>query len=210
VLIPVGISILFFDDGGTVLPKGKGNEGNSKKGESIIYAETGDLTELMKINIPAPSIDKILSSIQLEKPSFGFANEEKQIAINVESISEQISYLSNKIKQLDSKYSELKTKNIKDKEKTLNLLLVVKNQCIAKRNKIESKENTYEFNEKTLKLYTKRKIDLKSLKVYSIENEESNNGYYLSIKDQYFYLNKSGGKLSIVLNNEIIEILSLY
>jgi hypothetical protein len=204
VLIPVGISVLFFgdDETSTVIkgPKPKG-------GKTIIYAETGDLTELKKINIPSPKIDGVVNTIENNEPSFGFANQEEKISIFLIDLGDQIAYLNKKTMLLDSKISELKTKNIKDKEATLKSLSEISSKCKLDKQAIELKDLTYEFDSKNIKLtiYTKNKIDPKKLKVYSIKNDDESLSYFLKLFDKYYSLSKSKGSLVVVTSEDLLD-----
>ena len=204
VLIPVGISVLFFgdDETSTVIkgPKPKG-------GKTIIYAETGDLSELKRLDIPLPKIDDIISTIQNNKPSFGFAREEEKISISVIYKGNQIDYLDQKIILIENKIKELKAKNIKDKEATLTSLSEISSKCKLDKKALELKDLTYEFDSKNFKLtvYTKNKIDPKKLKVYSIKNDDESLSYFLKLFDNYYSLSKSKGSLGVVTNQELLD-----
>jgi hypothetical protein len=207
VLIPVGISILFFDDGGTVLPKGKENGGKPKEGEKIIYAETGDLTVIKRINIPLPKVDNLLSKIENNEPSFGFAKQEDKVAISVIFIGDQINYLAEKITLLEQKIKELKTKNIKHKEATLKSLADISTNCKSEKKILESKEFTYQFDKNTmnLKIFTNKKIDPKNLKVYSLKNEDGSLSYFLKLGNKDYDLNEKKGSLKVATSMTIDE-----
>lgn len=205
VLIPVGISVLFFgDDEKTV---GVGKDPKPKGGKTIIYAETGDLTELKRLEIPLPKIDDIISTIQNNKPSFGFAREEEKVSISVIYTGNQIAYLDQKIILLENKIKELKAKNIKDKESTLTSLSEISSKCKLDKKALELKDLTYEFDSKNFKLtvYTKNKIDPKKLKVYSIKNDDESLSYFLKLFDKYYSLSKSKGSLGVVTKQELLD-----
>ena len=97
VLIPVGISIFFFKGGSESVTNGKSK--NKKEDNNIIYAETGDLTELKDINIPAAVYSLGSTILETDDQGFGFAQEEEKISINLISFKNQIAYLDNKIHQ---------------------------------------------------------------------------------------------------------------
>jgi hypothetical protein len=204
VLVPVGISVLFFGDNETSVG---GKSPKPKNGKSIIYAETGDLTELKRINIPLPKVDNLVSKIENNEPSFGFAKQEDKVAISVIFTGDQINYLGEKITILEQKINELKTKNIKDKEETLKSLIDVSTYCKSEKQILESKEFTYQFDKKTfnLKIFTNKKIDPENLKVYSLKEDDSTINYFLKIKDNYYQLSVKSGQLEIFKKNEIIE-----
>jgi hypothetical protein len=205
VLIPVGISVLFFGDDETTVGVGKGPK--PKGGKTIIYAETGDLTELKRLEIPLPKIDDIISTIQNNKPSFGFAREEEKVSISVIYTGNQIAYLDQKIILLENKIKELKAKNIKEKEATLTSLSEISSKCILDKKALELKDLTYEFDSKNFKLtvYSKNKIDPKKLKVYSIKNDDEPLSYFLKLFDKYYSLSKSKGSLGVVTKQELLD-----
>ena len=206
VLIPVGISVLFFGDDETTVGVGKGPK--PKGGKTIIYAETGDLTELKKIKLPGEK--NVIISSELKKnyriQGIGKSNfEEVNIAICFNG--DQIEYLNKKITLIDSKIKEFKNKNIKDKEATLTSLSEISSKCKLDKQALELKDLTYEFDSKNFKLtvYTKNKIDPKKLKVYSIKNDDEPLSYFLKLFDKYYSLSKSKGSLGVVTKQELLD-----
>jgi len=206
VLIPVGISVLFFGDDETTVGVGKGPK--PKGGKTIIYAETGDLTELKEIELPGEK--NVIISSELKKnyktQGFGKSNFE-EVNISISFNGNQIAYLDKKITLLDSKISELKTKNIKDKEATLTSLSEISSKCKLEKQALELKDLTYEFDSKNFKLtiYSKSKIDPKKLKVYSIKNDDESLSYFLKLFDKFYSLSKMKGSLLIVTNKDLLE-----
>ncbi len=204
VLVPVGISILFFGDDETSVG---GKSPKPKNGKSIIYAETGDLTEIKRINIPLPKVDNSVSKIENNETSFGFATQEEKVSISVVFTGVQIDYLAEKITLLEKKVKELKTKNIKDKEATIKSLVDISTKCISEKQILESKEFTYQFDKKSFKLtiFSSKKIDPENLKVYSLKEDDSTFNYFLKIKDSYYQLSGKSGQLKLFTNNDVIE-----
>jgi hypothetical protein len=203
VLIPVGISIFFFNGGSESVTNGRSK--NKKEDNNIIYAETGDLTELKDINIPAAVYSLGSTILETDEQGFGFAQEEEKISINLISFKNQIAYLDNKIQSIESKYDELKSKKIKQKKSTLQSLIEVKEKCFLKKKELLALEATYEFKKDKLKLFKQEKIDLKSIKVYSLSESDDQKIFYLKIGEDYFDLSKSKGKLKKVVDPDIIE-----
>ena len=203
VLIPVGVSVFFFNGNSNSVPSGNSNE--SQETSKTIYAETGDLTELMDINIPATInfVESII--IKTNQQEFGFAKEEAKININLISFKNQIAYLNNKIDSLESKYKELQSKKIRDKKSTLQSINDTKLKCSKEKIKLLSLESTFEFNNNNLKLFKQERIDLKSIKVYSLNDENEHKVYYLQIEEEYFSLLMVKGKLIKVVDEAIID-----
>jgi hypothetical protein len=204
VLVPVGITVLFFGDDETSVG---GKSPKPKNGKSIIYAETGDLTEIKKINIPLPKVNNLVSKIENNEPSFGFAKQEDKVTMSVIFTGDQIDYLAEKITLLEKKVKELKTKNIKDKEATIKSLVNISTKCKSEKQILESKEFTYQFDKKSFKLtiFSSKKIDPENLKVYSLKEDDSTINYFLKIKDSYYQLSGKSGQLKIFTNNDVIE-----
>jgi hypothetical protein len=203
VLIPVGISIFFFNRNSG---SGLGEDSKTNKEENnTIYAETGDLTDLKNIDLPSAIFSVGSTILESNQQGFGFAQEEEKITINILSFNNQLAYLDEKIQKIDSKYQELKTKKIKNKKSALKSLKVTQEKCILKKNELLALESTYEFKNEKLQLFRKEKIDLKTIKVYFIENEEETRSYYLRIGEDYFYLSTQIGKLKKVVESDILE-----
>jgi hypothetical protein len=205
VLIPVGISILFFGDDETTVGVSKGPK--PKGGKNIIYAETGDLSELKEIELPHLNNLNFSTQIDKKNKTQGYVNTESKIAISIIFNGDQIAYLDKKITLLDSKIKELKTKNIKDKVATLKSLSEISSKCRLDKQALELKNFTYEFDSKNFKLtiYTKNKIDPKKLKVYSIRNNDESMSYILKLFDKYFSLSKRKGSLVVITNQELLD-----
>lgn len=206
VLIPVGISVLFFGDDETTVGVGKGPK--PKGGKTILYAETGDLTELKEIKLPEKENIIIRSEYNKNYSIQGFGKpNSKEVQIILYYNGNQINYLVNKIKLIDLKISELKNKNIKDKEATLTSLSEISSKCKLDKQALELKDLTYEFDSKNFKLtvYTKNKIDPKKLKVYSIKNDDESLSYFLKLFDKYYSLSKSKGSLGVVTKQELLD-----
>lgn len=204
VLVPVGISVLFFGDNETSIGD---KSPKPKNGKSIIYAETGDLTEIKRINIPLPKIDNSVSKIENNEPSFGFATQEEKVTISVVFSGDQIDYLVEKITLIDQKIKELTSKNINNKEATIKSLVDISTKCKSEKQILESKDFNYQFDKKTFELtiFTYKKIDPENLKVYSIKQEDSTFNYFLKIKDSYYQLSSKSGQLKLFTNNDVIE-----
>jgi hypothetical protein len=203
VLIPFGISIFFFNGGSGSVTNGKSK--NNKEDNNIIYAETGDLTKLKNIDIPSAVFSLGSTILETDQQGFGFAQEEKKISINLISFNNQIAYLDNKIQSVESKYDELKSKKIKNKKSILISLKKIQEKCSLKKNELLALEATYEFKNDKLKLFKQEKIDLKSIKVYSLSESDVKKVFYLKIEDVYFDLFKSKGKLTKVLDTDILD-----
>jgi hypothetical protein len=203
VLIPVGISVFFFNQNSG---SGLGEDSKTNKEENnTIYAETGDLTDLKNINLPSASFSVGNTILQPVQRTQGLANLDVEISINIISYLNQLAFLEEKIQKIDSKYQELKNKKIKNKKSTLQSLKETQEKCILKKNELLALESTYEFKNEKLQLFRKEKIDLKTIKVYFIQNEEETRSYYLRRGDDYFYLSTQKGKLKKVVESDILE-----
>lgn len=202
ILIPLGISLYFFNGDSNPVTISKSRNSSDSK---ILYAETGDLNELKNIQIPKAKYSNGLSIIETNQRGFGFAQEEEKININLVSFKNQLIYLDNKIEILDIKYQELKSKKIKDKHRTLESIKESKVKCSKEKIKLLALESTYEFKNNNLKLFKREKIDLKSIKVYSLNDEDEHKLYYLRIGEDYYNLQIMRGKLIKVVEEAIIE-----
>jgi hypothetical protein len=185
VLIPVGISIFFFN----------GNSNKNKGRKNNIYVETGDMTDLKKIDIP-PAVFNLGSTIlETNERGSSFSKGDEKIEITAISFQNQVAYLDEKIQNLESKYKEFKSKKINNKQSILESLLEVKEKCFLKKKELLGLESTYEFKNGKLKLFKQEKIDLKSIKVYSLSDKEDHKMFYLRIGEDYFNLSNVKGKL---------------
>jgi hypothetical protein len=200
VLIPLGISIFFYKHSDDGL-----NSHQNKDVKNLLYSETGDLTELKKIDVPSAIFSNGSIIIENNEIGFGYAKNEEKIKVTIVSYSNQLAYFENKTKQLEEKYSQLKNKRIKAKASTLKSLKDLLILCESKKDELLSLELTYEFKNEKLKLYKQEKIDLKSIKVYSLTNDEEIKSYYLLLDDKYYYLPSSKGKLVRVVDIELLE-----
>ena len=203
VLMPFGISIFFFngDSGSTTNGKSK----NNKEDNNIIYAETGDLTELKNIDIPSAVSSNGNAILESSRRTQGIGKVDEKISTNIVSFKNQLAYLDEKITKIDSKYQELKSKQIKNKKSTLQSLKDTQEKCSLKKKELLALESTYEFKNDKLKLFKQEKIDLKSIKVYSLSDSDDKKTFYLKIGENYFDLTKSRGKLTKVDDLDIIE-----
>jgi hypothetical protein len=180
---------------------------SSIKNESkILYAETGDLKDLYTVNIPEEKITLGSTQLKTNQLSQGFGpNNVDNIIIQQVSVKNQLIYLENKIEILDTKYQELKSKKIKDKQSTLESIKESKVKCTKEKIKLLALESTYEFKDNNLKLFKQEKIDLKSINVYSLNDEDEHKLYYLRIGEDYFSLQIIKGKLIKVVEEGLIE-----
>lgn len=201
VLIPVGITIFFFNGNSGSVYNGKSN--NKKEDHNIIYAETGDLTGLKEIDLPSAIFTIGINYVKTNGQGFG--KREEEISISLISYKNQIDYLNTKIQLIEEKYNELKVKKIKDKKNTLKSLKDIEKSCIIMNDDLKDLENTFEFKNGKLKIYKQEKIDLKSIKVYSLSNDEDIKTYYLLIGEEFFNLTNSKGKLVQIVDQELIE-----
>ena len=193
--------IFFFNGNSGSVSNGKSS--NKKDDNSIIYAETGDLTGLKEIDLPSVILTNGVNYIKTNGQGFGKIEEE--ISISLISNKNQIEYLNSKIQLIEEKYDELKVKKIKDKKNTLQSLKDIEKSCILMNDDLKDLENKYEFKNGKLKIYKQEKIDLKSIKVYSLSNDEDIKAYYLLIGEDFFYLYNSKGKLVQIVDQELIE-----
>ena len=177
-----------------------------KNDSKILYAETGDLKDLYTVNIPEQEITLGSAQLKTNQLSQGFGpNKIDNIIIQQVSVKNQLIYLENKIEILDTKYQELKSKKIKDKQSTLESIKESKEKCSKEKIKLLALESTYVFKDNNLKLFIQEKIDVKSIKVYSLNDEDEHRFYYLQIGENYFSLQIMKGKLIKVVEEGLIE-----
>ena len=203
VLMPFGISIFFFNGGSGSATNGKSK--NIKEDDNIIYAETGDLTELKNIDIPSAVSSNGNAILESSRRTQGIGKVDEKISTNIVSFKNQLAYLDEKITKIDSKYQELKSKKIKNKKSTLQSLKETKEKCSLMKNELLVLESTYEFKNDKLKLFKQEKIDLNSIKVYFIENDDSIRAYYLLIGEEYYYLSAQNGRLIKVVDQNVLD-----
>jgi hypothetical protein len=205
-LIPVGVSVFFFNGNSNSVPNGNSNENQETNG--TVYAETGDLKELRSIDIPVAISSNASTKLKSNEITQGYGQDyQKQdnISITLISYKNQITYLNNKIDSLESKYKELQTKKIKNKQITLQSINDTKLKCSKEKIKLLALESTYDFKNNNLKLFKQERIDLKSIKVYSLNDENEHKVYYLQIEEEYFSLLMVKGKLIKVVDEAIID-----
>ena len=233
ILIPVSISIFFFNNGEINAFKSSNGITNEIK-----YAETGDLNDLKKIEVPDQNTQNTLNVELLKnEENFGFASVAEKVSIEIKSFQNQLDYLNKKIdsltlnaeklelkisiakKELDkfSKTNEGKkgsgqiSSEIKNKIKndlaTINFLNDLIKVCQEKKIAVEEIEWTYNFKKSKLTIYTNNKLETKNIGVYSIVNAESGNqtSYYLKLNDYYFQLIEGNGKLKKETNIDILS-----
>ncbi len=229
ILIPVSISIFFFKN-----PEINSFKSSNGTPNEIKYAETGDLSDLQKIEVPDENIQNSLS-IELMKDEYSqsYASQEEKVSIEIKSFQNQLDYLTEKIKSLKLTSNELKNKielaqkeleksskgkrgsgassrELKNKiEKDIATIALLNNLigvCQEKKSTISVMEWSYNFNKSKLIIYTNKKLDTKYLGVYSINDYSNGNkpSYFLKLKDDYFSLNERTGKLKKETNAEII------
>ena len=229
ILIPVSISIFFFNN-----PEINSFKSSNGTPNEIKYAETVDLSDLQKIEVPDENIQNSLS-IELMKDDYtqSYASQEEKVSIEIKSFQNQLDYLNEKIEALELTSNELKnkidlaqkeleksskgkrgsgasSKELKNKiEKdiaTIALLNKLIDVCQEKKSTISAMEWSYNYNKSKLIIYTNKKLDTKYLGVYSISDYSNGNkaSYFLKLKDDYFSLNDRTGKLIKETNAEII------
>jgi hypothetical protein len=163
------------------------------------------LTELKNIDIPSAVFSLGSTILETDQQGFGFAQEDEKISISLISFNNQIAYLDNKIQGIESKYDELKSKKIRNKKSTLQLLKDSQEKCSLKKKELLALESTYEFKNDKLKLFKQEKIDLKSIKVYSLSESVDKKVFYLKIGEDCFDLSKSKGRLTKIEDPELLN-----
>ena len=200
ILIPVSISIFFFNN-----PEINSLKSSNGTPNEIKYAQTGDLSDLQKIEVPNENIQNSLS-IELMKGGEGQGfvplGEKISISIEIKSFQNQLDYLNEKIKSLELTSNELKnkidlaqkeleksskgkrgsgasSKELKNKiEKDIATIALLNNLievCQEKKSTISAMEWSYNYNKSKLIIYTNKKLDTKYLGVYSINDYSNGN-----------------------------------
>ena len=200
VLIPVSISIFFFNN-----PEINSFKSSNGTPNEIKYAETGDLSDLQKIEVPDENIQNSLSIALMkggEGQGFVPPGEKISISIEIKSFQNQLDYLNEKIKSLKLTSNELKnkieraqkeleksskgkrgsgasSKELKNKiEKDIATIALLNNLigvCHEKKSTISAMEWSYNYNKSKLIIYTNKKLDTKYLGVYSINDYSNGN-----------------------------------
>ena len=145
----------------------------------------------LKRNLPAVTSTQGIKQAIPTSESFGYANVEDEIIIEIQNYEAQLTYLITKRKKLQAEISNLQSLSFID----------------ALMNEIQLKENTYTFKDNKLTLLVVKKKDLQKMKVFNY-NDEGPNQFYLKMESGYYLLAEPKGKLNRLADRNIINYLN--
>ena len=145
----------------------------------------------LKRNLPAVTSTQGIKQAIPTSESFGYANVEDEIFIEIQNYEAQLTYLITKRKKLQAEISNLESLSFID----------------ALMNEIQLKENTYTFKDNKLTLLVVKKKDLQKMKVFNFNNQRPNQ-FYLKMESGYYLLAEPNGKLKRLADRNIINSLN--
>ena len=145
----------------------------------------------LKRNLPAVTSTQGIKQAIPTSESFGYANVEDEIFIEIQNYEAQLTYLITKRKKLQAEISNLQSLSFID----------------ALMNEIQLKENTYTFKDNKLTLLVVKKKDLQKMKVFNFNNQRPNQ-FYLKMESGYYLLAEPNGKLKRLADRNIINSLN--
>ena len=162
----------------------------------------------LKMNLPGVTSTQGTKQAIPTSESFGYANVEDEIIIQIQNYEAQLRYLETKRKQLQAEISNLESLSFKHKKSTLDSLRTGVFNIDALKKEIQLKEGTYTFKDKKVTLLIVKKKDLQKMKVFNF-NDEGTDKFYLKMESDYYLLTEPKGKLKRLADQEIIESLNL-
>ena len=162
----------------------------------------------LKMNLPGFTSTQGTKQAIPTSESFGYANVEDEIIIEIKNYEAQLTYLETKKKELQAEISNLESLSFKHKKSTLDSLRTGVFNIDALKKEIQLKEGTYTFKDKKVTLLIVKKKDLQKMKVFNF-NEEGTDKFYLKMESDYYLLTEPKGKLKRLSDQDIIESLNL-
>ena len=199
--IPAGLLYLFLTGNPTHNSSKKTVE--NKKQTQDYFASNS-----VKMNLPSITSTQGTKQAIPTSESFGYANVEDEIIIQIQNYEAQLRYLETKRKQLQAEISTLKPLSFKHKKTTMDSLRTGIFNIDALKKEIQLKEGTYTFKDKKVTLLIVKKKDLQKMKVFNF-NDEGTDKFYLKMESDYYLLTEPKGKLKRLSDQEIIESLNL-
>ena len=199
--IPVGLLYLFLT-GNPTHNSDKKTVKNKKQTQDYFASNS------LKMNLPGVTSTQGTKQAIPTSESFGYANVEDEIIIEIKNYEAQLTYLETKKKELQAEISNLESLSFKHKKSTLDSLRTGVFNIDALKKEIQSKEGTYTFKDKKLTLVSVKKKDLQKMKVFNF-NDEGTDQFYLKMESDYYLLAEPKGKLKRLSDQDIIESLNL-
>lgn len=199
--IPAGLLYLFLT-GNPTHNSDKKTVKNKKQTQEYFASNS------LKMNLPGFTSTQGTKQAIPTSESFGYANVEDEIIIEIKNYEAQLTYLETKKKELQAEISNLESLSFKHKKSTLDSLRTGVFNIDALKKEIQSKEGTYTFKDKKLTLVSVKKKDLQKMKVFNF-NDEGTDQFYLKMESDYYLLAEPKGKLKRLSDQDIIESLNL-
>jgi hypothetical protein len=199
--IPAGLLYLFLTGNPTHNLAKK--TGKNKKQTQEYFASNS-----LKMNLPGVTSTQGTKQAIPTSESFGYANIEDEIIIEIKNYEAQLTYLETKRKKIQAEISNLQSLSFKHKKSTLDSLRTGVFNIDALKKEIQSKEGTYTFKDKKVTLLIVKKKDLQKMKVFNF-NDEGTDKFYLKMESDYYLLAEPKGKLKRLADQDIIESLNL-
>ena len=199
--IPAGLLYLFLI-GNPTHNLAKKTDKNKKQTQDYFASNS------VKMNLPCVTSTQGTKQAIPTSESFGYANVEDEIIIQIQNYEAQLTYLETKRKQLQAEISNLESISFKHKKSTLDSLRTGIFNIDALKKEIQLKEGTYTFKDKKVNLLIVKKKDLQKMKVFNF-NDEGTDKFYLKMESDYYLLTEPKGKLKRLSDQEIIESLNL-
>jgi hypothetical protein len=199
--IPAGLLYLFLT-GNPTHNSSKTTVKNKKQTQDYFASNS------LKMNLPGVTSTQGTKQAIPTSESFGYANIEDEIIIEIKNYETQLTYLETKKKELQAEISNLKSLSFKHKKSTLDSLRTGVFNIDALKKEIQLKEGTYTFKDKKVTLLIVKKKDLQKMKVFNF-NDEGPDQFYLKMESDYYLLTEPKGKLKRLADQDIIESLNL-
>ena len=199
--IPAGLLYLFLT-GNPTHTSSKTTVKNKKQTQDYFASNS------VKMNLPSVTSTQGTKQAIPTSESFGYANVEDEIIIQIQNYEAQLRYLETKRKQLQAEISTLKSLSFKHKKTTMDSLRTGIFNIDALKKEIQLKEGTYTFKDKKVTLLIVKRKDLQKMKVFNF-NDEGPDKFYLKMESDYYLLTEPKGKLKRLSDQDIIESLNL-
>ena len=199
--VPIGLLNLFFN-GNSIVDPGTSFAKHESKSQDYFASNTLEMT------LPETSSSQASKELITTSESFGFASDQDEIIIEIQSFVAQLTYLKVKRDSIELEIGRLESKKFKHKKSTLDSLQkgVLKIDNLKK--SILLKGNTYDFNGEKVILNLNNNEDLQKMKVFNY-NDQGKDQFFLKIGSDYYLLTQPKGKLKSLADQDIIEALNL-
>ena len=191
-----------FLNGNSIVDPGTSFAKHESKSQDYFASNTLEMT------LPETSSSQASKELITTSESFGFANDQDEIIIEIQSFVAQLTYLKVKRDSIEIEIGRLESKKFKHKKSTLDSLQkgVLKIDNLKK--SILIKGNTYDFNGEKVILNLNNNEDLQKMKVFNY-NDQGKDQFFLKIGSDYYLLTQPKGNLKSLADQDIIEALNL-